>query len=349
MRGVEALYGARRIDAQATCKVSELVRDVHDERAPRVHRFATLRELRVVAGGEPLVDRVESREESLPRVCVLLVQAEHVGRARDVGADLLEVSQQARAVLGDLPSDLGLVDELGCGDAVEQTGSLCLDRRPRSGVCEIGEDVGPLGAWWCSAGQERGDEEQAGVRGSPHALMRTEATRCGTDEGRLRGHGDVYHASGGLQKRRGTWHGPRAVGGARKTRCLRCPKSAAIGLLAFLGALAGCTRSLGVLGVVGPTADGVAVKMLRPGVETRVCQSSVLGLATGRNRPTIDASVAKLLALDPEADVVMNAEVVWETFVSGLFNRRCIVVRGDVARQVPVLRIPGDASHGGHH
>jgi hypothetical protein len=61
-------------------------------------------------------------------------------------------------------------------------------------------------------------------------------------------------------------------------------------LVAFLAALVGCSRSLGVIGVVQPDAEGLAVKMLRPGVEARVCESSILGFATATSSPTIEGA-----------------------------------------------------------
>jgi hypothetical protein len=113
--------------------------------------------------------------------------------------------------------------------------------------------------------------------------------------------------------------------------------------------LAGCAVSLGPVGVVGPGTGAVAVKVLRPGVEGRSCQRSILGVALDAASPTLAASLAQLLALDREGDIVTNGEIVSEELVTGLYNRRCVVVRGDLGRMIPQVRMPGQTGHGGHH
>jgi hypothetical protein len=113
--------------------------------------------------------------------------------------------------------------------------------------------------------------------------------------------------------------------------------------------LGGCTASLGPVGVIGASTGAVAAKVLRPGVEGRSCQRSVLGLPLEDAPPTLQASLAQILALDREGDVVTNGEIVSEDFVTGLYNRRCIVVRGDLGRAIPQVRIPAATDHGGHH
>jgi hypothetical protein len=89
-----------------------------------------------------------------------------------------------------------------------------------------------------------------------------------------------------------------------------------------------------------------ATKLLRPGVEGRSCRSWVLGVPLGAGSPDVREALVDLLARDPEGDVVQRAEIRWEDWLTGAYNRRCIVVRGDLARQVRVITLP---TPGGQH
>ncbi len=102
--------------------------------------------------------------------------------------------------------------------------------------------------------------------------------------------------------------------------------------------LAGCSASLGKVGVLVPDADGL--KLLRPGVSGHSCRASIAGLPLGTGEPDLREAVAQVLALDAEANAVANAEVRWRRLVTGVYNRRCVEVRGDLARTVSTLTIP---------
>ena len=118
-------------------------------------------------------------------------------------------------------------------------------------------------------------------------------------------------------------------------------------LLGALG-LTGCTTSLGTVGLVRPDAEAVGVKLLRPGVSGRSCRASVMGFPLSGKEPGLRDALAAIAALDAEGDVVVNAEVRWEHLVTGLYNRRCIEVRGDLARTTPTIILPAPPGHHGH-
>ena len=113
-------------------------------------------------------------------------------------------------------------------------------------------------------------------------------------------------------------------------------------------ALAGCGRSLGTIGVLRAESDTVDVKLLRPGAAGRSCRASVLGFPLSEPGPTVREALDRILALDAEGDVVVNAEVRSEEWITGLYNRRCIEVRGDLARAVPTLVLPMPSEHHRH-
>jgi hypothetical protein len=116
---------------------------------------------------------------------------------------------------------------------------------------------------------------------------------------------------------------------------------------ALLVLCAGCATSTGSLGVVGPDADAVGVKLLRPGARARVCRDSLFGVPLGSREPALQAALAQLLALDHEGDVLTNVEITTRTLTTGVYDRRCVELRGDLGRMVPTLTIPVPG-HDGH-
>lgn len=121
---------------------------------------------------------------------------------------------------------------------------------------------------------------------------------------------------------------------------------AVLGLLAL--PLLGCATSLGNVGVVQPDADGIGLKMLRPDVSGRSCRSSIVGVPLAAGEPDLREAIAGILALDREGNVVANARVRWHSVVTGLYNRRCVEVEGDLARTVSTITLPAPPSHAGH-
>jgi hypothetical protein len=121
------------------------------------------------------------------------------------------------------------------------------------------------------------------------------------------------------------------------------------GLVAItVAVVAGCTSSLGTLGVVHPDADDVGLKLLRPDVSGLSCRSSVAGIPLRAGEPDVREALAGIMALDREGDVVANARVSWHQLVTGVYNRRCVEIRGDLARTVSTVRLPMPAGHGSH-
>ena len=118
--------------------------------------------------------------------------------------------------------------------------------------------------------------------------------------------------------------------------------------LALLGVLAGCAVSHGPVGVIAPSADVLGTKLLRSRAIGRSCRTRVLGVPWGAGAPQLHEALAKILAHDEEGDVVVNADVRSSTLVTGVYNRRCLEVQGDLARAVPTIAVPGPAEHGSH-
>jgi hypothetical protein len=116
----------------------------------------------------------------------------------------------------------------------------------------------------------------------------------------------------------------------------------------LLLACLGCAGSTSRLELLTARPGVVGLKLLYPGVEARSCAASVLGI--GPPAPRVEDVVARLLARDDEAQVLADAEVRWDVLLTGLYNRRCVSVRGDLARPTSTLLLPAPAGgHAGHH
>ena len=113
--------------------------------------------------------------------------------------------------------------------------------------------------------------------------------------------------------------------------------------------LVGCGTTRGPAGYLGASPDAIGTKLLIPQVTARSCRTSVLGVTVGDGTASLAASVAELLRRDPEANVVTNAEITWQTVVTGVYNRQCIELRGDVARLTSTIVLPMPDMPSGHH
>jgi len=118
--------------------------------------------------------------------------------------------------------------------------------------------------------------------------------------------------------------------------------------LAVLVGVVGCVTSHGTVGVIGPSADVVGTKLLKPGVVGRSCRTRVFGVARGGDRPQLTQALGKILAEDEEGDIVLNADVRTSVLVTGVYNRHCLEVQGDLGRTVPTIAVPGPSGHAGH-
>jgi len=110
----------------------------------------------------------------------------------------------------------------------------------------------------------------------------------------------------------------------------------------------GCTTHVGSAGVIAPAPETVGVKLLRPQVTGRACRQSILWWHIGENTPPLRSALGNIMALDPEGTVVTDAEITEDRFVTGLLNRVCLEVRGNLGRPTPTLSLPGAADHTDH-
>lgn len=113
---------------------------------------------------------------------------------------------------------------------------------------------------------------------------------------------------------------------------------------------AGCSSSLGTVGILGRSSEPVGVKMIRPAGTGRACRTSWLGLLGERGEPTLDEATRAIYALDAEGDALTEATVRRTAIVTGIYNRRCLEVEANLVRVIPTVVIPtSPGHHGGHH
>jgi len=117
-------------------------------------------------------------------------------------------------------------------------------------------------------------------------------------------------------------------------------------LAAIIALGPGCTLPLGRLALVTSETAAPATKLLRPGAEGRSCRSRLLGISTGgAGEPSVDDALAQILALDAEGNAVAAVEVREERLLTGVYNRRCVVVRGDLVRTIGTITLPMPGHH----
>lgn len=114
--------------------------------------------------------------------------------------------------------------------------------------------------------------------------------------------------------------------------------------MALLG-LSGCATELGHVAFLGAEAAAPATKLLRPAVEGRSCRASLLGLSATAGEPSAGEALARILDLDREGDAVTNVDLRWEHVATGLYDRRCVVVRGDLVRTISTVTLPMPEGH----
>ena len=103
------------------------------------------------------------------------------------------------------------------------------------------------------------------------------------------------------------------------------------------------------LGTLGPGTAEMAVMRLRPDVEARSCRRWIVGIPLDDPGPAdpVAALASGLLAREPEASVLSEADVQWEHLSLGVYERQCVTLRGVLGRPMRTITIPVDAAE--HH
>jgi hypothetical protein len=116
--------------------------------------------------------------------------------------------------------------------------------------------------------------------------------------------------------------------------------------LVILGYTMGCVVSRGELPKVSMISPTDGFKLLRPAATVRVCDGSfraALGMDAG---DLLGIGLRRLLALDVEADAIVNGHVEWSWTSIGVYGWHCVTIEGDVVRAAPTVLLP---MPGGHH
>jgi hypothetical protein len=88
--------------------------------------------------------------------------------------------------------------------------------------------------------------------------------------------------------------------------------------------------------------------VLATGIEGSDCARSVFGRGDGA--PSLGRALEQALSKVPEATVMTDVTVETRTLATGVYNRRCVRVRGSAAKVVRQIVLPmPDGHHGMHH
>jgi hypothetical protein len=110
----------------------------------------------------------------------------------------------------------------------------------------------------------------------------------------------------------------------------------------------GCATTGGSVGLLARDPETAGVKLLAPHAVGRSCRASVFGVPLSSGEPSLDEAINAILARDAEGDVITSAVVRWQTVTTGIYNRRCVEVHGDLGRLIPTLTLPLAHRHDGN-
>lgn len=120
-----------------------------------------------------------------------------------------------------------------------------------------------------------------------------------------------------------------------------------VAVLAAMAILDACSMPVARFGVVTTDPDVIGIKLLRPNVRARSCRATVFAIPLARGEPSVDEAMRELEALDSETNAITNAEVAWDRIVTGVYNRTCVEIHGDLGRVIStvIVPVPGHGSH----
>ncbi len=109
----------------------------------------------------------------------------------------------------------------------------------------------------------------------------------------------------------------------------------------------GCAARVATLpGVLGPEAYPPAM-VLATGATGEDCGSSILFVRL--HRPSLADAVARAIASVPEATLLTDVQIDATAFLTGVYNRGCVRVKGSAAKLVSSVVVPMPEGHHEHH
>jgi hypothetical protein len=102
--------------------------------------------------------------------------------------------------------------------------------------------------------------------------------------------------------------------------------------------------------VLGGDGSALPAMVLDTGVEGEDCTRALF--AFGAEEPSLGRAVERALAQVAEATVLVDVRVTTSGVATGVYNRRCVRVRGSAAKLVRQVVLPmpegQDGGHGAH-
>lgn len=133
----------------------------------------------------------------------------------------------------------------------------------------------------------------------------------------------------------------------RRSDTRRARRAAAGAALLACLAATGCTAHVATLaGVLGPEAYPPAM-VVATGAVGEDCGTTVLFVPL--RQASLDVAVARAIASVPEATLLTDVSVDAIAFVTGVYNRGCLRVKGSAAKLVSSVVVPMPEGHHSHH
>lgn len=86
-----------------------------------------------------------------------------------------------------------------------------------------------------------------------------------------------------------------------------------------------------------------SAKLLIPTARVRRCAGS---WQFRQVPPLLERALRDMLALDEEANAVLNVRLTWESRSFGLYAWYCLYLEGDLVRTIPTIFVPMSGGHG---
>jgi hypothetical protein len=112
-------------------------------------------------------------------------------------------------------------------------------------------------------------------------------------------------------------------------------------------ATVGCSARVATLpGILGPDAYPPAM-VLATGATGEDCGTSIFFVQL--HRASLANAVARAIASVPEATLLTDVQIDATAFVTGVYNRGCVRVKGSAAKLVSSVVVPMPEGHHEHH
>lgn len=114
---------------------------------------------------------------------------------------------------------------------------------------------------------------------------------------------------------------------------MQAPISTFVAALVVSVACLGCTTNLGDLTIVSTHNVAVESETLQRNVEGEDCANMLLFIPLGKLDPNLEDAMDMAMEKVPDGHLMANVAIYSEILFTYIFNRVCLQIKGDVAKQ----------------